>query len=485
MKIKIMPVFMPLIAAWSSTKTSSSSKSSSSPHIVELPIFRLNNGFVAEIGVGTPPQKMNLTIDTGSSFTWIRIPGDEVLGHTGNGTAALFAEHESFSQIFDPSASSSFKSQTEKQPFTAVRNQHYVQGYQGSESMIVNNVTVPKLQITMVQNSTMDVNGVLGIGFSSEVPGQSKKGKKSAKTNTLLDRMAKEGKIRHKAYSLHLDGGDAETGSIMLGGRDTDKFVGLMKELPIAPHRDFEGRKSYQSMQIMMTGLDLGKRSLAFNHAAILDPSTRISYLPKGVFEPVIEFLQNSRLNGSQDAIIKSEQEGQMVQFVDCTIQETLFKKSVTFGFGGLEGAKIEIPIRSLIRKVPGCKEGNTNSTSGKDVAPLMDEHCACYLAIQQYPATGSFNSTEIMVLGDAILRHASIVYDLQNNNIGMAQRNFNSNKSNIVEFGKKMKSIPGTQQMKEQKGSAAARFGVLGPVDPVMAFWTLMVLFGGMVAFA
>jgi len=52
-----------------------------SPHVLQLPIFRETNRYVAEISVGTPPQKVNMTIDIGSAFTWILAPKAEPQGN--------------------------------------------------------------------------------------------------------------------------------------------------------------------------------------------------------------------------------------------------------------------------------------------------------------------------------------------------------------------------------------------------------------------
>ncbi|CZT01978.1 hypothetical protein WAI453_007831 [Rhynchosporium graminicola] len=203
--------------------------------------------------------------------------------------------------------------------------------------------------------------------------------------------------------------------------------------------------------------------------------------MPQDVFEPILEIIQRSGSNGTHLPISGSKEEGQIIKFVDCKLRNTLSDRTITLGFGGTEGAKIEVPIQDLIRPAPGCNEETIESMQDENGPPLLDSHCPCYLAIDQSPKSHSNDKTEIMVLGDALLRHAYVVYDLQNNVIGMAQRNFNSDTSNIVEFGKKMKGFLGMQSIKATASTASRS----GGTEFDSAFWALMVIFGWLVFFA
>ncbi|KAH7381981.1 hypothetical protein BKA64DRAFT_713228 [Cadophora sp. MPI-SDFR-AT-0126] len=58
----------------SATALPPSDSTSRSRHIIQLPIFREMNQYVAEIGVVTPPQKINMTADVGSASTWLLAP---------------------------------------------------------------------------------------------------------------------------------------------------------------------------------------------------------------------------------------------------------------------------------------------------------------------------------------------------------------------------------------------------------------------------
>ncbi|KAG4441885.1 hypothetical protein IFR05_002626 [Cadophora sp. M221] len=437
-ELKSAPLVALVAVGSSTTLASAASKPSSKPpHVIQLPIVRDANRYIAEITVGTPPQKINMTIDTGIAFTWL-LSSDANLcqSHLDNRTVGKCATVQEKAEKFNSSASWTFKPH-QSDGFAAYRNGHHVQGYQSSETLNLDGITVAHFQFNMIQNSTLDSSGTLGLGYLSQPSHQKKH---IAKQRSVLDSMLKEGAISHKAYSIHLSDAKNESGSILFGGMDVDKFHGPLKELPIVPHTDAKGQKSYHALQVMMTSLDLSRdRSLAFNYTSILDPASRISHLPKRVFEPIYELIQNSKSDTDRKSLQEMRYGQQSLYLVDCNIRERLSDTLITIGFGGLDGASIEVPLQDLILTAPNSSEEDGPIHYGETGRPLMKTHCACYLAINRSPMVTASNTAEITVLGNAFLSRAYIVYDLQNNIIGMAPRNFDSITTNIVEFRKGM----------------------------------------------
>ena len=337
----------------------------------------------------------------------------------------MYQDNNSGSSTYEPNLSDAF---------SASRTGHHIQGHSASETITMHGIQIPNIEISTVQNSTLKTTGIIGLGYLNQ---GSHHGRHGGRGQSFLDSLAKEGAIHHKAYSLHLEK-DTETGTILFGGMDSSKFHGPIKKLPIVPHSNATGHRTYNALQVMMASLEFSKnRSIAYNKAAILDPSSRISHLPKAVFEPLLETIRNSQPGYPAFHFEEMKAGTQKIHTVDCKIGESLSKRNAIFGFGGAEGAKLNIPLRDLVLKAPGCsdEEPSTKTTQ-----------CLCFLAFNQSPMfrSGNYSSPfEITVLGDAILRHAYIVYDLQDNKIGMAQRNFEVVKSNIVAFGKEMKSLP------------------------------------------
>ncbi|KAH6706479.1 aspartic peptidase domain-containing protein [Leptodontidium sp. MPI-SDFR-AT-0119] len=155
-----------LVAVGSSTLASAASKPSSRlPHVIQLPIVRDTNRYIAEITVGTPPQRINMTIDIGSAFTWL-LSSDESLcqshadSHTAGGGCGTTRET---AQKFNSSASSTYKPHR-SDGFAAYRNGHHVQGYQNFETFNLNGIAIAHLQLNMVQNSNLETSGILGLG---------------------------------------------------------------------------------------------------------------------------------------------------------------------------------------------------------------------------------------------------------------------------------------------------------------------------------
>ena len=95
-----------------------------------------------------------------------------------------------------------------------------------------------------------------------------------------------------------------------------------------------------------------------------------------------------------------------------------------TFTFGGPSGASINVALSELV--VPLL------TTDGS--APTIGGEEACTFAVESA-------GQDPILFGDSFLRSAYVVYDLENNMIGLAQTNFNSGSSNIKEI---TSGIPG-----------------------------------------
>jgi len=101
------------------------------------------------------------------------------------------------------------------------------------------------------------------------------------------------------------------------------------------------------------------------------------------------------------------------------------------YGFGGSSGPTVKAPVSELVFDLTGIFQ----VPAGYDLPNLPFDN-VCALGIQS--ADGGPN-----LLGDTFLRSAYVVYDLTNNQIAIAQTNFNSTTSNVVEFEAGATSIP------------------------------------------
>lgn len=113
---------------------------------------------------------------------------------------------------------------------------------------------------------------------------------------------------------------------------------------------------------------------------------------------------------------------------VACT--QSSSKSYFSFGFGGPNGAVVNVSMSELV--IPGAVgKLSGGSNSGED---------ACLFGI--FPVD-SKASTQDLILGDIFLRSAYVVYDLVNNEVGMAPTIFNATNSNVVAFASSGAPIP------------------------------------------
>jgi hypothetical protein len=329
----------------------------------------------------------------------------------------------------DPSKSSSYK--------VADQNGFYIQYQDGTaaegdyitDSLAIGGATLKSLEMGLAYNSTL-FQGLLGIGYDVNEASDSSGSSSSGTGQTpfiypsIIDTMVSQGLISAKAYSLYLDDLQASTGSIIFGGIDTDKFHGSLLEMPIVPDTSENGTKVYAEFTVALTSFSITGQTGnttnltkgGYDAPVVLDSGTTITYLPQQLAALVYD-----ELNAVEDTT------GNI--FVDCDILTSAPKMTFNFGFGGSSGVSIQVPVDEMIFDL------SVLSLQGY-APPNLPFSNVCALGI-----TGQ--TEEPFVLGDTFLRSAYVVYDLKNNLIAIAQTNFNSTTSNIVDFSASATAIP------------------------------------------
>ena len=257
--------------------------------------------------------------------------------------------------------------------------------------------------------------GIMGLGFSnSEANVFTGNGTEYANLPLAL---VNAGLISTPAYSLWLDDVHASTGSILFGGVDTTKYEGQLQSIDLYPNK---ARQNITSFTVAFTSLSAtsstGTDVLTppdFAQPAILDSGTTLTLLPDQLAELVF-----AELGATND-----ERLGAVL--VPCTLANNT--GMLNYGFGGPGGPQIRIPMSELVLPL-------TLSSGGSAV--FDDGTPACQLGIQ---AAGNLPT----LFGDTFLRSAYVVYDLDNQRIGMAQTDFDASGENIVEFASRGADIP------------------------------------------
>jgi hypothetical protein len=265
------------------------------------------------------------------------------------------------------------------------------------DTMTMAGTTIPALQFGIGYHSTSP-EAVLGIGYISNEVQVARLDKEPY--NNVPAALAAQGSISSNAYSLWLNDLEASTGNILFGAVDTERFTGTLSTLPIQ-----KTSGGYTDLIITLTGLSLGGEPLVVNQAqaVLLDSGSSLSYLPNAM---------TSAIYGAFDAQYDS---AQAAAFVPCSIRDTTTTIDFTF-----TSPTISVPLDELVLDIPAV--GNQSAMFPGGVP-------ACLFGIAP-------SGVNVPVLGDTFLRSAYVVYDLDNNQISLAQTKFNATGSNVVEFG-------------------------------------------------
>jgi hypothetical protein len=356
---------------------------------VQQELDNLETLYFANASLGSPPQPLRLHIDTGSSDLWVNAVNSRLCSSRGElcREAGTYSANESTTYKY----------------VNSVFNISYVDGSGASgdyatDTFSIGGIDVDNFQFGIGYTSTSP-EGILGIGYTVNEVAVNRAGL-DAYPN-LPQKLLDDGSINTNAYSLWLNDLDASTGSILFGGVDTEKFSGTLSKLPIVPEAG-----EYAEFIVGLTGLGLnGNAGSIFQNesvAVLLDSGSSLMYLPDNVASALYSTF-NAHYESSQGAA-----------FVDCALGNQQGSLDFTFS-----GPVISVPINELVIAA-GYQRGE----------PI------CILGIG--PSGGS-----VSVLGDTFLRSAYVVYDLTNNQIALAQTNFNATKSNVKEIQSGSNGVP------------------------------------------
>lgn len=363
--------------------------------------------YLINVTVGTPPQPFSLQLDTGSSDIWFPAANADVCQQSAQ---------ECPLGTYDAESSSSLRLNQDLPPFQI----EYVDGTQISGQYISDILNIGSTQLTnMTMAAATRLNalgvGIMGIGFAF---GESGVQTANFQYPNIIDVLQSEGFINRRAYSLWLDDIESLTGSVLFGGIDTDKYHGNLVGLPIQPD---SRTGQIESFSVAWTGLTItgsgnnADLSPQQPTAAILDSGSTIMLLP--------DEIANNILKGV--GAVTDQTYGGVVP-CDLVNDDLTF----SFTFGGQGGAMVNISIAEFLTPIQ-FQDGS--------FAQLDDGKQACSFGVQA--ANGN-----PVILGDTFLRSAYVVYDLENQVIGLAQTNFDANRGtgNVQAFASGSGGIPG-----------------------------------------
>lgn len=297
-----------------------------------------------------------------------------------------------------------------------------------SETFRIGDATITGQMLALANNGS-NLDGVLGLGYT--LIESTNQGPNPFTYPTVVDQLFDQGKINLKAYSLFLDSRDAKTGSIIFGGMDTDKYIGDLVQVPMAPRVSPQGDPVFDSLAIYLNHLKItnGTQTTNLTASALhehvsLDSGSSLSYLPNDVAKTLFKALgavDDTKLTHGPDA------SGGV--FVNCSLKTSSLTIDYIFGDSETE-AKIRVPISDIIYTSAEMlgEEYRYNTSS-------------CVLGIN--PSISGMS-----LLGGTFLKSAYVVYDLSNNVMGLAQMNPDSTTEKIVDFKESDITIPGASKI-------------------------------------
>ena len=209
-------------------------------------------------------------------------------------------------------------------------------------------------------------------------------------------------------------------GSILFGGVDIKKYEGEMMTLNVT-----KANRSgiYDHFRVPLTSLEAtspsGSDTLTtkdFPVSVVLDSGTTLSSLPRDLVDQIWEETGVEFSSALRQPLIPCYRKQSPGEF--------------TFGFGGPGGPQVTVPMDELVLDIklggpPAFPDGSRYE--GQD---------ACLFGIQDFGGPP-------YILGGTFLRSAYVVFDIVNNQMGMAQTAFNETDSDVVPFPSNGAAIP------------------------------------------
>jgi hypothetical protein len=381
--------------------------------------------YYLNVSLGTPPQSFALTLDTGTSDFVVRTT-ESASCQAGNCT-----EYGSF----DPTQSKTFvQSNT---PYAAEYiDGSFATGFLATDTLSIGNATLSKFTIAVSNNSDIDTN-IFGVGYRLD------EATFSIHNTTYPNvpyAMKAAGLIEVAAYSVWLNDMQSSTGSILFGGVDTAKYTGSLQTVPVVPQAG-----SYNILQVSLYAIGT---AVAGNSQI----AGTITTLNAGSGFPITVLLDT----GYTGLLLPAQIVTNICLAFGCIQQGTIYELpcrlqapesgSISFNFSG---QVITAPIGEFVR----------------DSSALNEQYCVFDIL----PA-----DSDLYILGDAFLRSAYVVYNLDANEIGLAQTVFDANTSTILEITNSTSAgsfgIPGAVPASMIQPGAPSGTGSLGPATTSIA---------------
>jgi len=366
--------------------------------------------YLVNTTVGTPPQDIELQLDTGSSDIWIPTASSTICSRDGRCTSGSY----------DQSESSTFEEVLPNNFLISYVDGTRIGGDYINETFGIAGATIR--QMTMgtalaaeepTAGSDTPFQGIIGVAFDSGEAIVAQSGGQFGYPN-IISQMVLQDIIHTRAYSLWLNDLESPEGEILFGGVDNSKYEGALTILPLQVS---ESSGIVDSFTVTFAGVNItgnqGRTvySTQTNAPVILDSGTTLTYLPDDIANAISQGV----------GAVSSRDYGVIVP---CQLAQT--GGQFHFQFGNSEnGPIINAEISQFVIPFP------TNFPPR-----FRNGQTACRWGIR---AAGENPN----LFGDTFLRSAYVVYNLEGNELGIAQTVFNATGEEIIAITE-ASSLPG-----------------------------------------
>lgn len=340
---------------------------------------------------GTPPQPVVVLVDTGSNELWVNPDCNTAPSLEQEAQCKSFGEYNPDKSSTPPigpfgKETINYGDASDPTTHTSATIRYYTEtlGFGGS------NITNQTFGI--VETSDGISQGILGLspdlraGFDSNRP-----------YSLVLTTMADQGLINSRAFALDLRHSEAETGAVIYGGLDRNKFIGALEKTPIIRGEGGEFRLAVTLTSLGITfsqseefGLDKADSNV------MLDSGTTITRMHYAAAYPILEALD-------------AQDDGEGYYVTQCSNRDRA--GSVDFGFGK---KIVRVPFSDFILDLGSATW--------------------CYIGIVV--------TSDQQILGDSVLRAGYFIFDWDNENVHVAQA-ANCGDDDIVAIGSGTDAVP------------------------------------------
>ncbi|QUC17995.1 uncharacterized protein UV8b_02236 [Ustilaginoidea virens] len=433
----------------------------------------LNNvtagGYLADLGVGTPPQPLTVQLDTGSSDTWVNAAGSAYCADDAQQSLTGYC-----TATFDPAKSSTYALVSQAGFSITYLDGRRISGSYFNDTVTVGGRPVAAQQLGLALSSDRP-SGIMGLGLRANVAAR-------AKYPTLVDTMVAQGVIDRPCFSLYLNDIGAQSGSVLFGGIDTAKFSGGLAVLPLQPLPARGASSSAAAAAaaaaanvtsyavsirgVAATGLSLP--AAAAGSVAVLDSGSTVTLVPG----PLADQLQSPF-----GVAVVSYRGESTPPLVDCAYAGPK-GSGVRFDFL-FDGVTVAVPMREMVvDALPALIRAADPEALGLP-SRAKDWQGICLFGIGSSSAYG-VQSDRFYLLGDTFLRSAYVAYDMQALQVGLAQASLNATESNIVALSAASTGLPqltGTGRNTTGAGTSSQGNAAGRPTPSFLAASALMAL--------